>query len=223
MGAEAKTNSWSDVLTTPLGSISCSALSSLPFEVGPDGLSRTSGTIHIRQESFDLPVDWNRGLDPLPEEIDGGRCWRWYFKCGSEDPPEIDIRCGLNVPSDAIWDTANRENLVAMSYKLLDEEVHIGTEDHKLLYTRTLSPAGLFPARFKDLLALPTAFAQGLITLGHSGVVIRVPRLQRGERLYFHMIAAYKHIMRRGDISTWNAVDRAKCHIDEWQLGRGPE
>ncbi len=218
MRAEAKTSSWLDELTTPLGGVFCSVRSSLPFVNSSDGVSRTSGGIHIKQESFDLPTNWNLGFGSLAHEIGGGRCWRWYFRCVSGAAPAIIVQCGLKGPSDAIWDAATGENLAAISYGFQDATVHIGTEDDERLLARTMQPDGGFPTRFKEDLALPSPFSKDLITIGRSGVQIQVPDLRIGEALYFHLIAAYTVNELKDDISSWIAVDRSKKELDDWLL-----
>ena len=216
MPVEAKTFTWTDVLSTPLGPVSCNLRSSLPLVPGTDDLSRVSGGLLIRLESFDLPTNWNQGFYPDPLQIDGGRCWRWFFECVSENIARVDLHCGLDDISAAFWDAATGENLAAVEYKLSGSTLHIGTEDDQLLYGRTTYPEGGFPMRFKDELGLPSPFSQQLIELDRSGVNIHIPQLLIGEILYFHLLAA--HVVDEQEGDSWLAVDRSKKDLDGWLL-----
>ena len=195
---------------TPIGPVTCGLFGNEPLLIESIGRARTSSRrLMIEHSYFDLPKDWNAGYRKPDLDIDGGRCWRWWFTCLSGASTSMELRCAPERTESMNWDTATGEDLAAIEYQSQGTTLHIGTEDEpRKLSARAQMQNGLFPKRL-------LCFLDELIALDHSGLMVRIPPLHEGESVYFHIITAYKH--NEGGIATWLAVDRSMQEVDDWE------
>lgn len=210
---------WTDEIVTPLGPVSCVLVSDIGIDVQSlNPTNVTTGGYTIQRSSQPLARDWNLGLTPTPQLIDGGCCWKWLFTRTGSRNASLKILCGLIDPNNTIWDSATGENLAAVEYRTEGSVLHIGTEDDESLFARSTKPTGAFPPRLGELFRTQPDLFDNLMRLDQAGLTITVPTLHTGESIYFHIIAAFNQTSSREDISTWLAVDRKKSHLD---LSRG--
>lgn len=106
--------------------------------------------------------------------------------------------------------------------------LYIGTEDAEVLQFRA-KLGDLMPQRFNNLLGWHWNEAKQQFDFCYSfteyidfGFKINIPKLFKGEKIYFHFLVATNPIQpsqedsRYMDISTWLAVDRSKRFLDEY-------
>ena len=102
--------------------------------------------------------------------------------------------------------------------------IFIGTEDSEILRSRA-NFNDLMPKRFENLLGLRchenSCSEYSFTEYIDFGFKINIPKLLKGEKIYFHFLVATNSIKpsledsRYSDISTWLAVDRSKRYLDE--------
>ena len=206
---------WCDRWETPLGVVSCELRSALALTIEPQKAT-VQGVLQIKREIFDLPKNWNGDPADIGMRIDGGRCWRWYFECSSPTVrTDIQLFCGIKEAGASPWYGDTGENFASVESARSGVAMHIGTEDDQLLPLRIWDRDGYFPLRYQR--GLRSVFEEDWsIDLGPSGILIGIPPLEPGDRLYCHLLAAYKKDAGLGNGATNSAVDRHMESLDAW-------
>lgn len=164
-------------------------------------------------QTFDLKQFWT----PETMEYETSKGWRWFIEKTNDQEEQLTIFCKLVNPySDTEWGTNSGEHLDAIEIENKTYHLHIGTEDGEMMQYRA-EICDWMPERFKDEIGFYKSFTEYI----DFGFQTSVPLLQKGERIYFHFIAATNTIRasrdypNERDASTWFAVDQSKKYLDE--------
>ncbi len=168
---------------------------------------------NIRLMPFDLKQIWS----PETMEYESAHVWRWFIDKTNNENEKLTIFCKLINPSADIEYGGNPgEHLDAIEIENKTYHLHIGTEDGEIMQYRA-EANDLMPERFKEEIGLYKSFTE----YTDYGFKTIVPKLDKGEKIYFHFIIATNPIKaskdypNERDASTWFAVDQSKKWLDE--------
>ena len=189
----------------------------------------TTASHKIILQSFQLPSEFQCNSYSPFKKVESLVGWRWFVKKISDAEEQLTIFCELiNPQSDISCNPDSGEALEAVEIENKTYHLRIGTEDEEILRFRAYSN-DLMPQRFQNLLGSQWNKDKKQFDSDCSfteyidfGFKINIPKLLKGEEIYFHFLVATNPIKpsledyRYSDVSTWLAVDRSKRYLDEY-------
>jgi hypothetical protein len=199
--------------------------------INENNLSIT-GSHKIILQSFELPNEFQCNSSSPPKKVESLIGWRWFIEKISDIDEQLSIFCQLiNSQVGASFDPNSGEALDAVEIENETYHLHIGTEDGEILQFRA-KVDDLMPKRFSNLLGSHWHEDEkfwsyySFIEYIDFGFKINIPKLLKGEKIYFHFLVAAAPIKpseedpRHTDVSTWLAVDLSKRYLDKYLDGR---
>ena len=186
----------------------------------------TTASHKIILQSFQLSNEFQCNSYSPPERVESLIGWRWFVEKISDADEQLNIFCQLiNPQADVSCDPDSGEALEAVEIENKTYHLHIGTEDSEILRSRA-NFNDLMPKRFENLLGLrcygDSCSEYSFTKYIDFGFKINIPKLLKGEKIYFHFLVATNPIepsledFRYSDVLTWLAVDRSKRYLDEY-------
>ena len=154
----------------------------------------------------------------LPEGMnyENSKGWMWFIKKINKQTEQLTIFCKLvNPKSDTTYGANSGEYLDAIEIEDKTYQLHIGTEDGEVLQYRA-KKSDWMPKRFENELDFDKSFTEYI----DFGFKTTIPKLEEGEKIYFHFLVATNPIRQSKkypdelDVSTWYAVDQSKKFLD---------
>lgn len=223
-------NLLSDDFKTELGTIKTWIESDIKHSIYFDNsIKITTVNYQISLQRFELPNKFSCNSSSPPEIVKSFIGWRWFIEKISENDERLFIYCKLIDPQvNTTFSSDTGECLDATEIENEIYHLHIGTEDAEVLQSRA-KLGDLMPQRFNNLLGWhwnkikqQFDFCYSFTEYIDFGFKINIPKLFKGEKIYFHFLVATNPIQDSQensgymDISTWLAVDRSKRFLDEY-------
>lgn len=205
-----------DDFKTELGTIKTWIESNIKHSIKLNNRSKiTTDNYQISLQRFELPNKFSCNSSSPPKIVKSFIGWRWFIEKISENDERLFVYCKLINPQvNTTFSSDTGECLDAIEIENEIYHLHIGTEDAEVLQSRAKLD-DLMPQRFND-------FCYSFTEYIDFGFKINIPKLFKGEKIYFHFLVATNPIQpnqedsRYTDISTWLAVDRSKRFLDEY-------
>ena len=186
----------------------------------------TTASHKIILQSFQLPNEFQSNSYSPPKKVESLIAWRWLVEKISDADEQLSIFCKLIDPqADVSCNPDSGEALDAVEIENQIYHLHIGTEDREILRSRA-NFNDLMPKRFKNLLGLRcyenSCSEYSFTEYINFGFKTNIPKLLKGEKIYFHFLVATNPIKpsledsKYTDVLTWLAVDRSKRYLDEY-------
>jgi len=199
-----------DIFETNLGNIELTINSEFGLE------NQFEDKLNVENENYKITVvvvDLNKAVISEDKNIENSKCWRIYIEKQSEKVEKLNVICKLLNPSlTTNWDYSSGESLDAIEIENGFDQLHIGTEDGKVMNLRAENNDWL-PVRLKHEISLENPITEYL----DFGFESLIPYLAINEKLYLHFLVATKKIEHENNdnISTWLAVDWSKAELDK--------
>jgi len=145
----------------------------------------------------------------LPEKfsIDGYSGWAIIAEKTKDINEDLFIKLEAKVlERDFQTDFASGEDLEAIEIQTDDLKLYLGTEDGIALHNRSETNL-MFPKRFSEKFPLYDKHWESVVRINDFGISIKLPELNLGEKIYFHLLSSWKYGSSSKDISAWAAVD----------------
>lgn len=212
---------FSDEFETKLGTIR----TWLEFNVSEDSVfinkdnCLIANSHKITLQKFEVSNDW---LKPH-HNCKSSRGWRWFIEKIKDEDENLTLFCELIDPKPGVSkDYASGEWLDAIELWNKTHHLYIGTEDGEIMLSRAIKN-DFMPQRFEKILSdEELAFARSFTEYMDFGFKTNIPRLLKGEKIYFHFLVATNPIRvdpddpSYRDLSCWFAVDWLKSTLDKY-------
>ena len=186
----------------------------------------TTASHKIILQSFQLPNEFRSNSYDPPEKVESLTGWRWFVEKINDADEQLSIFCQLiNPQADASCASDSGEDLDAIEIENKTYHLHIGTEDSEILRSRA-NFSDLMLKRFEKLLGWRcdenSCSEYSFTEYIDFGFKTNIPKLLKGENIYFHFLVATNPIKlsledsKYSDVLTWLAVDRTKKYLDEY-------
>jgi hypothetical protein len=134
--------------------------------------------------------------------------WAFLIRNGDGSDLQIKITCKLeNRKSEIDWGLDTGENLDALLIEKGNNVLSIGTEGAEMLRYRA-EVNNWMPTRLVEEWGRGSKEWGQIVGYEDFGLMIKVPSIRMGERMYFHIICASGNRMSKDDISTNIMVDQ---------------
>jgi hypothetical protein len=197
-------------LETELGNISCWCETGEKLKIYDSVI--TEGH-KISVEAIDYSEDWFSGVYTFTR----GRVYRYFIEKIIDEKVDLFLYCKLlNPKSGTSFGGDSGQYLDALKIEGKETHLHIGTQDSEEMYFR-LQKGDWVPKRLLPVLEESYSFSEQI----DFGLMITVPELFKGERIYFHFAVVedntrpHKSLPEEEDISTWNLVNMPKEFFDK--------
>lgn len=177
-------------------------------------------------QSFQLPNEFQSNSYSPPKKVESLIGWRWFVEKINDADEQLSIFCQLiNPQADVSCNPDSGEALDAVEIENKTYHLHIGTEDSEILRFRA-NFNDLMPKRFENLLGLRcdenSCSEYSFTEYIDFGFKTNIPKLLKGENIYFHFLVATNPIKpslensKYSDVLTWLAVDHSKKYLDKY-------
>ena len=186
----------------------------------------TTASHKIILQSFQLPNEFQSNSYSPPKKVESLIGWRWFVEKISDADEQLSIFCQLiNPQADVSCNPDSGEALDAVEIENKTYHLHIGTEDSEILRSRA-NFNDLMPKRFENLLGLrcdeSSCSEYSFTEYIDFGFKTNIPKLLKGEKIYFHFLVATNPIKpslensKYSDVLTWLAVEHSKKYLDKY-------
>jgi hypothetical protein len=145
--------------------------------------------------------------------VNDSKCWIFRITKSNDSNEQLKIKCELtNQNKDIEFDTASGEHLDAIEGYNKEWQIHIGTEDGEVMYSRA-KRNDWFPERLKN----KVNFYESITTYikGNTGLETRIPQLKKSEKIHVQYLSAIDE-NNEESINCWTAVDELKKNLENW-------